>query len=112
MNKALQQQALDKLVATCPMCNAPRQLLTTSIVNQTQAADLLHIRCGSCQGSLVAVVYSTGPLISSIGLITDLSGDDVARLQRSAALTEDDVLTLHQHLQQVTFCKQLVGNAQ
>lgn len=75
-------------------------MLTTQVINRNKAAELLHIACGSCRGAVVALIYHSGPMMSSIGLITDLSGEDIARLQHQPALQEDDIINLHVCLRQ------------
>ena len=97
---ALTKKALQKLLATCPHCAAPFDRLVRTTITQSQKAELVHVRCGACQGSLLALLFSTGPYISSIGLISDLSREDVVHFQGSQVLAEDDLFALHNWLQQ------------
>ena len=99
---ALTKKALQKLLATCPHCAAPFDRLVRTTITQSQKAELVHVRCGACQGSLLALLFSTGPLISSIGLVTDLSREDVVKFQLTTQVSEDDLFALHHWLQQPT----------
>lgn len=92
--------ALQKLLATCPHCTAAFDQLDRVIIQESNHAELLHVRCRTCQSSLVTLLFSTGPLISSIGLMTDLSQEDVVKFQLAEEVSEDDVFTLHRWLQQ------------
>lgn len=98
LNPALKQEALEKLLASCPFCRSKQASFITSVINESRDAELVHARCSICQGALVALLFSTGPIISSIGLVTDLSLEDVSRFQASQAITEDDLLALHEWL--------------
>lgn len=70
------------------------------MITQSNKAELVHVQCQTCQGSLVALLFSTGPLISSIGLVSDLSREDVVRFQSASAVSEDDLFSLHDWLRQ------------
>ncbi|EKD76156.1 MAG: hypothetical protein ACD_43C00211G0003 [uncultured bacterium] len=98
LSAALKQEALDKLLASCPLCQNRQGSFITSVISESRDAELVHARCSICQGALVALLFSTGPIISSIGLVTDLSLEDVSRFQHSQAITEDDLLTFHEWL--------------
>lgn len=104
----LQQQALQKLITSCPMCSAPKEMMHFKLVKQTTEAEFLHIHCALCQGSVVALVMTSGSLISSIGLVTDLTEADAQRLHTAKAISEDDILQLHQALQHQDFCQALL----
>lgn len=95
-NSALKQQALEKLVSVCPICQAAPHQLSTSVIFASNQAEYVHINCASCQGSIVALLFSTGPLISSIGLITDLTQKDAVKFKNSPVISEDDVIVLHE----------------
>lgn len=98
LTPSLKQEALAKLLSVCPHCKAQYERLDTAVITQNRDAELLHVKCRSCQGSLVALLFSTGPLISSIGLVTDLSQEDVVRLQQAEPLSENDLLACHEWL--------------
>lgn len=107
----LKQFALEKLLATCPHCAAEATQLESSVINQSEAAELVHVRCRSCQGSVVALLFSTGPIISSIGLITDLSREDAVRFQQADELSEDNLISLHEWLRQPTSTADMIAQA-
>lgn len=108
MNQTHRQQALKKLIDSCVHCSANGQQLDMHTINRSMDSELVHIRCASCQGALVALLFTTGPLINSVGLITDLSRDDVSRFQEADALTEDDLLGIHRMLTSEGLTSQLL----
>ncbi|MFA6474588.1 MAG: hypothetical protein WCV88_00115 [Patescibacteria group bacterium] len=87
--------ALEKLMAVCPHCRAGYAQLDTAIVSENHGAELVHVKCRTCQCATVALLLSTGPLVSSIGLATDLSLDDVAKFRSAGRITEDDLQACH-----------------
>lgn len=108
LNPLLKQQALEKLLASCPFCESGNSRFTTGLISGSRDAELVHIRCQSCQAAMVALLFSTGPLISSIGLLTDLTLEDVSRFQRQTIVSEDDLLDWHELLQQSSGIEQLL----
>jgi hypothetical protein len=91
----IKQQALEKMIARCPICSADKQALKLNVVNHRNNAELMHIQCQSCQSAVVALVFSSGPIVSSIGLLTDLAREEVAKFQNSPLLSEDHLIALH-----------------
>ena len=109
LSPSLKQEALQKLLSACPHCQAKFEQLDTAIITESKDAELVHVKCRSCQGSLVALLFSTGPLISSIGLVTDLSQEDVVRFQQANEVSEDDLLAYHEWLRQPRVVADLIN---
>lgn len=66
------------------------------MLDERDEAHLVHIQCARCGSSIVALIMSSGIGITSVGLVTDLTGDDVLRFKDEASLTADEVLTVHE----------------
>jgi len=78
-----------RVVSThCPVCNS----------RYKNDAHLVHITCQQCRSAILAVVLVNGTGISSIGLVTDLTSEDVLKFRDAGALTHDDVIDLHQFI--------------
>ncbi|MDD5567258.1 MAG: hypothetical protein PHH01_03630 [Patescibacteria group bacterium] len=88
-----------RLVSYCPLCNAQYNPLSAKILEERDDAHLIHIQCRKCGSSIVALVLASGVGISSVGLITDLSGDDALRFKNNPTISSDDVLQLYDFLQ-------------
>ncbi len=87
-----------RLISYCPLCNAHYNPVEAKILEQKDGAHLIHVECGACRSSIVAVVITGGIGVSSVGLITDLTGQDVMRFKNSEALAEDDVIAAYEAL--------------
>ncbi len=87
-----------RLVSYCPLCNASYSPLRTRVLDERDGAHLLYIQCASCGSSIVATVLTSTIGVTSIGLLTDLTGDDVLRFKDEGGITADGVLQVHQLL--------------
>ncbi len=105
----VKKEVLNRILTDCPRCKARKDFLNAKTIIERKDAQLLYIKCTSCQGSVIAVVFTTGPLISSVGLITDMSEADVMRFTQADALNEEDLILVHEALQQEDICKQLLS---
>lgn len=87
-----------RLISYCPLCNAHYNPTEAKILEQKDGAHLIHVECGHCHSSIVAVVITGSIGVSSVGLITDLTSQDVMRFKNSESLSEDDVIEAYQTL--------------
>jgi len=84
-----------KLISYCPLCEASSNSLRARVLEERDEAYLLYLQCANCGSSIVALVLNSGLGITSVGLVTDLTGDDVLRFKDEGAIKSDDVLTFH-----------------
>ncbi len=88
-----------KVISYCPLCNTHYNPNEAKILEEKEGAHLIHIACGKCKSSIVAVIITGGIGVSSVGLITDLTARDVQRFKQSNPISEDDVLTAYELIQ-------------
>ena len=88
-----------KLISYCPLCNTHYNPNEAKVLEQREGAHLIHVQCGSCYSSIVAVIITGGIGVSSVGLITDLTGEDVIKFKDSEPVCEDDVIEAYEVLQ-------------
>ena len=84
-----------RFLSVCPLCEASYNPLEARILSEENNSHLLHIQCRKCSNALLALVLVSQMGISSVGLITDLSFDDVLKYKDEAEVTADDVLDTH-----------------
>lgn len=70
------------------------------MIEEKENLHLLHVQCKSCGSSVVSVVYSDGLGISSMGLVSDLTAEDVLEFKGSKGICVDDVMEMHRFLEQ------------
>ena len=85
-----------KIISYCPLCDTNYNPLTAEILERRENAHLMYIRCKKCLSSIVAVVVTGVIGVSSIGLVTDLTVDDVMKFQNAEKLSNDDVLDVYE----------------
>ncbi len=68
---------------------------------------LLHLRCRKCSNQLLALILISNGAVSSIGLITDLSYNDVLRFRKFSQVSIDDVIDIHETVTESGFLRKL-----
>ena len=96
-----------RVISTCPICNARYRSGELRILEERSDAQLVFVQCRKCRASVLAVVLANQLGVSSVGLVTDLTGEDVLKFRRQSVVSADDVLDLHLALNQATFLHQL-----
>lgn len=84
-----------KLISVCPMCDTNYNPHEAQLVGEAEDSHFLHITCQKCHHSIIALVLVSQGGISSVGLVTDLSFEDVLKFRKAEAVSVDDVLDLH-----------------
>lgn len=87
-----------KIVTHCPLCEAKYNPLKAKVLDEGEEVHLLHITCDKCGSAVVAVILNTAMGMSSVGLLTDLTPEDVLKFKDRQAVDADDVLSIHQEL--------------
>ncbi len=90
--------AESQLVSYCPMCRASFSPKEFMVIGQSGQTHLLYVRCSHCTSSLVVLLLVHELGISSVGVITDLTEDDVVSFKNTEPLTVDDCLEVHREV--------------
>jgi len=85
-------------ITHCPVCNFRFDPIEAKIIQEGQKAHLVYIKCQHCKSAVLALIIANNLGISSVGLVTDLSIEDVLRFKNAKAVTPDDVIELHQFI--------------
>ena len=84
-----------RIVSYCPLCEAEFNPMEARVLGEDGETHLLHVRCRSCANAILALVLVTKTGVSSVGLVTDLSYDDVVKFKAEGNVSIDDVLAVH-----------------
>lgn len=98
-----------KLVSYCPLCNNHYNLLEARLLEEGDASTLFYIRCRHCQAAILSLVLNNSMGVSSVGLVTDLSPEEVLKYAASPEVTEGEILASYQDLQKLENVLELVG---
>lgn len=88
-----------KLISYCPLCETRYRPVSAQMLGEEEETHLLYLTCGKCGSSLLALVLVNTVGASSVGLITDLSFDDVIRFKTARRVTTNDVIAVHELLE-------------
>lgn len=85
-----------RILGKCPVCRSPFGQRHTQVIERQGEHALFHVDCGRCLSSMLMMVM-TGPfgLITTVGMITDLTRSDIQRFNLRDSVSTDDVLALH-----------------
>ena len=88
-----------KLVSFCPVCETRYNPMEARLLGERGDTHLLHVQCRKCQHSILALVLVNQVGASSVGLLTDLSYEDVLRVKVERPISVDDVIAVHEMLE-------------
>lgn len=89
-----------RLISHCPLCRARYTSVSAKVIEQRAESHLVHVTCSNCQKSILAVVVENMLGTSSVGMVTDLSSEDVLRFRHGRPITADEVLDAHDFFNQ------------
>ena len=88
------------LLRQCPICSTAYAAEMFRTIDEQNGANLLHCTCSQCHQSVMALVMTSNTGVSSVGMITDLTVQDITRISRKSSITEDELLSFHSLLNQ------------
>lgn len=88
-----------RLISYCPQCHGHYNPLAARVIVERDDAHLVHAQCMSCGSFILALVTNSVFGVSSIGVLTDMTGDDVIKFKESEEVQEDDVLDFYEWIE-------------
>jgi len=92
-----------KVINQCPLCGSSGSQLEARLLVETGERQTVFIHCRACLGSIIAFFSIAGPGLTSYGLVTDLSFNDVLKFKERSAIELDDVIYAHENLKSPHF---------
>jgi len=89
-----------KKVEHCPLCDASLNSFALCEVKKTGNMRLQYITCASCHSSLLQIDVEQESICTSIRMLTDLNKKDVDRFWNNTHIQENDILDIHELIQQ------------
>ncbi len=81
-----------KFISRCPVCNSDYKSEAIKLFANESEAKFVHFTCESCQSHFMAMVMTLPKGISTVGMITDLSFQDVQKLHNISPLSIDEII--------------------
>lgn len=86
----------------CPLCGLDYTENSFSLIDQEEESKLIHLACPHCSQSVLAFVVLSRLGLSSIGILTDLTAEDAIRFQTREPISENEILSFHNLLENKT----------
>lgn len=93
-----------RLMAQCPLCQSRYQSQEARVIAEKEDAYLLHVPCKKCGSAVVALIFANNFGVNSVGMLTDLTSEEVLSANREV-VTADDVLLMYEQLQNGTLAQ-------
>lgn len=84
-----------RLMARCPLCQTRYQPSAAKVIAEREDAYLLHVPCVKCKSAVVALIFANMFGVNSIGVLTDLTSDEVLSTDQQV-VSADDVLEIYE----------------
>lgn len=94
-------------VGICPVCQQTVSHTLKQRIKSVRDMNLSYGACTSCNTPLLLLTIQSSVQTTAIGLVTDLSKEEVIEHWGSASLSENDVIAVHTLLQKSEFIKKL-----
>jgi hypothetical protein len=82
----------------CPVCNTMYDLQKFKIIAEREQNVLTYIQCSSCGSAVLSMLTAGQQGLQAVGLVTDLTLDEVIAFEGNDAVGPDDVIALHDRL--------------
>lgn len=89
----------NQFVSRCPLCNAGCRMEDAYTIESTEEASMVYTECPRCRSSILAVVAMSGVGIVSLGMVTDMTREDVERFRVAPSMSSNELLEMIQLLQ-------------
>jgi len=87
-----------RLIRRCAMCDTSLANDDIALVDEDAGVHLFHIACSVCAHAVLSFVTVSPFGMSSVGMSTDLSAEDVNRMMGAHPITDDEMLSFHEYL--------------
>ena len=93
-------------ILKCPICGHKYNLEKTKVIESEQnehlneAHILIHSDCAKCKSSVMFNVDICGPEVFSVGMVTDLTGQDSSKFQKLGPISTNEIIGIHKALKE------------
>lgn len=88
-----------RLVSYCPVCETRYNQMEAKLLGEEGDTRLIYVNCRKCRHSVLALVLVNHVGASSVGLLTDLTYEDVVKFQAAKKVSINDVIDAHHILE-------------
>jgi|GEM_PF-1441315 hypothetical protein len=81
-----------KLISHCPVCSLSYPTEAVHVFSDESEAKFVHFTCDNCHSYFMAMVMKIPKGVSTVGMVTDLSLEDVQRLYKLPSISIDEMI--------------------
>jgi hypothetical protein len=97
-----------KFINRCPICGSNYKSEKAQLFAKNETANLIHLTCSKCRSYFIAMVLLVGQGLSSVGMVTDLSFEDITRLHKTNPFSTDDLIGGYESINNQYFLHSLI----
>ncbi|MFH1175725.1 MAG: hypothetical protein V1698_03320 [bacterium] len=94
-NKFPKNINFDGFADKCPLCGKKMNLISAQMIEKRDNSPLLFVVCNHCKGAVMIAIVNDAFGVASLGIMTDMSLEDVEKFRGKKGITSDEVLDLH-----------------
>ncbi len=87
-----------RLMKKCPFCEHEYDVKKVVVLEEFGESHLVHVTCSACNSSILHIILVTQIGLNTMGIITDLTAEEVKRLRQTQGVTEDTLLGFHKFI--------------
>lgn len=89
-----------KYLGNCPMCISKFEPRMATIISRNLNMAHIYAQCTKCKSSVSVIVKKNAVgFVTTVGMLTDMTKDDLQRLKIIKPLSADDVIEIHKILE-------------
>lgn len=89
----------NQIISRCPLCNAVYRMEDAQVIETSDDSSMVYVECARCKSSIVAVVAMSGMGMVSLGMVTDMTREDVEMFRATPSMSSNELLEMIQLLQ-------------
>jgi len=82
----------------CPLCGKKINLAQAQVIEKKQSPVLLFVACPMCKGSIILAIINDIFGVASLGVVTDMTIEDVKRFKGKKKISDDEFLDIYSFL--------------
>lgn len=97
-----------RLNGRCPVCSSAYNFQNVRVLGEKDQQILTYIQCSHCGSGVVSILTMNPFGLKAAGIVTDLSADELVDLDEAAAVSDNDVMAMHELIGQPDAVSQLL----
>lgn len=93
------KDSIFQIPESCPNCVQKYDQAKVNVLNSGKDNIIIHITCPNCKTSVISNISVNNMRVVAVGMLTDLSKEDLFLLRKSQIVNIDDVIEMHEFIE-------------